>query len=56
MNQTIYDMLIDILGPWITDYPYILGTASIVIIVLCFTMLYNVFYSLEWLVRGGDKK
>lgn len=51
--QNIYDWLIQAVGPWIIDYPYILGAASICIIMLIFTALYNVLYALEYLIRGG---
>lgn len=51
--DTIYNFLINALGGWIQDYPYILGTASICVLMLIFTALYNVLYALEYLIRGG---
>lgn len=51
--MTIIEIIEQLTAEYFVEYPYITGILSVVILEMIFLMLYNVFYSLEYLIRGG---
>lgn len=42
----------ELIGEWITQYPYLMGTAEIIFIVIGFVFLQNMLYWLTKLLSG----
>ena len=46
------DFILEIMGEWITDYPYIRATSQFIFILIAFLFLWNLLYWLGKLLSG----
>ena len=48
----IDDYIVELLGEWIQDYPYIRATADYLVLIIAFIFLFNLNYFLGKLLTG----
>jgi len=48
----IDDYILELLGDWLEDYPYLRGTADFLVLLIAFIFLWNLIYFLGRLITG----